>query len=195
MADSIIYGRNMAVNSMTGYATKTGAPLSSENAIRISHRDDAEYTYVDQDFTSMPDAPTLVTLRSEQVNNVSRNPLKKLVYAKSAKGGRLISGKRELVIRRLIDGMYYDEPVKLILTCEISNGAIAELEQDAMAAKYLAQEIAKMPDLFIQNEYYTETDASGDKHTTFEYSMEGQPQLERMLYGNAEWVNVPEETE
>lgn len=195
MADSIIFGRNMAVNSMTGYATKTGNVLSSENAIRISHRDDAEYTYVDQDYTSIPDAPTLVTLRSEQVNNVSRNPLKKLVYAKSAKGGRLISGKRELVIRRLIDGMYYDEPVKLILTCEISNGAIAELEQDAMAAKYLAQEIAKMPDLFIAHEYYTDTDVSGDKHTTIEMSVEGQPQLERMLYGNAEWVNVPEETE
>lgn len=180
--------RNMLVNEMTGEPTKTWLPLSSENAIRISHDGDREYTYVDQDYTETSDAPTLVTMRSEAVNSVSRNPLKKLVFAKSAKGGRLISGKRELVCRRLIDGVYYDDPIKLILTVEISNGAINELESVGAgnAAKFIASEITKLPDLFLANSFVVSND-------NYEISLlsDRQPQIERMLYGNAEWANEP----
>lgn len=159
--------------------------LSSKNALRVTHSD-TEAVYIDRDGSPVLDAPTIETIRVGKVNKVTRNPSLSAVYPASAKGGRQIVAKREILIRHKIDDANYEEPIKVTLSIEAGNGAINYLNtlDGSSAAKFIADMCVQAPSALVQFE----------THQDYASQSDTQPVIDGLLFGACEWNNIPTTT-
>lgn len=175
----------MANHILTRDLNKTGAPLSSANALeRIN--EGSEAIYVDRDWTPDQESPCVTTLRSNKLNKVSRSPLYPAVYAASAKGGKQVVAKREILVKHTgADGVIYQDPLKVTISCEVGNGLINyynTLVGGRPISVEIAREIRKVIDVLTC--YEQESSGNWNMSST-------QAQLDAMLWGSAEWKNIP----